>query len=356
MSRTQGILLAGVHRWDSASLDRYLPRPLLPIGNTLLISYALRWLRDAGVTRATVCANSASRLVRQLLGDGAQLSMDLDYYEDWTPRGPGGCVRDAVSESDADQFVVLYATLIPQVDLRAALAFHERRQPGLTVVASTDVSAGGACEYRPVGIYVFSRDSAERIPETGYQDLKEILIPRLRREGKQISLLPVRESSPRVMSLASYLAANEWMLQRLNSGAYGLRDYEHVGEAWIHRQAALGVGARLVGPVMVGPNSRVDDGAMIVGPSVIGTASRIDAGAVVARSVIWDRARVGANAYVDRSVLPNEADVAARAQATAQVIAPERGGMRRSARERIQPGDASSVAFDKMPAAVAGNV
>lgn len=354
MSGTHGILLAGVHRWDDASLDRFLPRPVLPIGNTLLISYALRWLRDAGVTRATICANSASRLIRQLLGDGARLSMDIDYYEDWTPRGPGGCVRDAVSEADADQFVVVYATLIPQMDLPGALAGHERRRSGLTVVANCEVTPGGSSEYRPVGIYVFSRDAAERIPETGYQDLKEILIPRLRRDGKNVSLLSVRESSPRVTGLDSYLVANEWLLRRLNNGAYALRGYERAGETWIHPSAKIAEGVRLVGPVMIGPGTQIERDAVVVGPSVLGAGNRVGRNAVVARSVVWDRARVGEGAFLDRCVVTNDGRVADDSRANACVIAPDRDIARpmEDMRQVLEIGAESTPA--RTPATVAG--
>lgn len=91
----RGVVLAGVHQWDDSALDGALPRPLLPVVHQPLVGYSLQWLRDGGVTNDTVCANSDSRLVRQYLGDGACIGLDLAYYEDWTPRGPAGCVRDA---------------------------------------------------------------------------------------------------------------------------------------------------------------------------------------------------------------------------------------------------------------------
>ena len=90
-----GIVLAGVHRWGESEFERLLPRPLLPVAESPLICYALRWLRDGGVRAATICANSESRFVRHCLKDGSEYGLDIRYFEDLTPRGPAGCVRDA---------------------------------------------------------------------------------------------------------------------------------------------------------------------------------------------------------------------------------------------------------------------
>src|SRR5262245_32337335 len=98
----RGAILAGTHSWGGTAFERAAPRPLLPIAQAPLISYAARWLRDEGVAAATVCANSSSRAVRAVLGDGSALGLRLDYYEDWVPRGAAGSARDACLGHDVD--------------------------------------------------------------------------------------------------------------------------------------------------------------------------------------------------------------------------------------------------------------
>ena len=63
-AKVEGIVLAGTYHWSQSVFEQLLPRPLLPVAQTPMICYALRWMRDGGIARATVCANSASRAVR----------------------------------------------------------------------------------------------------------------------------------------------------------------------------------------------------------------------------------------------------------------------------------------------------
>src|SRR5512136_164453 len=91
----RGVVLAGVHQWEQNVFEQVLPRTLLPVANSPLISYPLRWLRRGGIDRMTICANSSSHLIQGYLSDEEVLGITPDYYEDIAPRGPAGCLRDA---------------------------------------------------------------------------------------------------------------------------------------------------------------------------------------------------------------------------------------------------------------------
>lgn len=312
----QGIILAGVHRWGESDFERLLPRPLLPVADSPLICYALRWLREAGIRAATICANSESRLVRRCLGDGAALGFDLRYYEDRTPRGPAGSIRDSGLAWPAEHFVVIEASTIPLGDLRDVLAAHTRSGAALTVVvgADGDTDARPPAEVRPVGVYVFSRRALSAVAPTGYQDLKEILIPQLYARGESVLTYALHAVCPRITGVETYLAANDWMIGYLTSDGVALSGYERSGEVCIHRSARIADDVHLIGPSIIGPRSRLAPGVNIVGPSVLGYGCRIEAEAVLSRSVLWDGCSVGAGATVDRSILSFGARVAARAR------------------------------------------
>ncbi|HZM53218.1 MAG TPA: sugar phosphate nucleotidyltransferase, partial [Vicinamibacteria bacterium] len=93
--KISAVVLAGTHRWSGSSFERLAPRPLVPVALAPLISYPLEWLADAGVRRATICANGTTRDIEAAFGDGRPLGMELSYYKDSTPRGAAGCARDA---------------------------------------------------------------------------------------------------------------------------------------------------------------------------------------------------------------------------------------------------------------------
>src|SRR6185295_720200 len=147
-----GIVLAGTYRWSASSFEALAARPLVPVALSPLISYALRWLRDGDVPRATICTNHSSRTVEAALGQGGELGLELRYYEDGTPRGAAGCVRDAGLPSASETFVVADGTAIPTVSLRELLASHRASGAAATAVVHRDRSRSGLPT--PGGVYV----------------------------------------------------------------------------------------------------------------------------------------------------------------------------------------------------------
>ncbi len=162
--KVKGIVLAGTYQWGETAFETLLPRPLVPVAQVPLISYTLEWLRDGGVTDATICANSAGRAVREHFGEGRGLGMTLGYYEDWSPRGPAGCARDASLQSDADTYVIADGTVIPTVNLEGLLETHAVCQAVVTVLVHhepgtehSSVSSGRDLHLRPARLRLDSR-------------------------------------------------------------------------------------------------------------------------------------------------------------------------------------------------------
>lgn len=329
----QGIVLAGTFHWGGSSFDRLLPRPLVPVAQTPLICYALRWLRDAGVARATVCANSAARSVRTCLGDGSSLGMRLDYLEDWTPRGAAGCARDAALRTEAETFIIADGTAVPAVDLGALLETHHSSHAALTVAVHDD---GIGERLTPAGIYVFDRRALCVVSERGFQDIKEGLIPRLHQSGERVVTHAAFGACPRVLDAETYLAVNHWTIERVADRPGFLDGYFAIDESLAHPTARIEDGARIVGPVLLGPAVVVRAGATVIGPTALGARTTVDAGALVSRSVTWGDCAVGEQALVDRCLLADHASVERGASLYGSVRLPTRAP-RRSLGELLRP-------------------
>lgn len=299
-----GIVLAGAYPRGQSALDDMAPRPLLPVAQRPLVTYSLRWMRGGGIASATICANSAARAIRTGLGRSA-FDMRLDYLEDWSPRGAAGCVRDAGERTNAGTFVVADGTAVPILDIDELLEAHHASEAAMTVV----VGADAAGRLRPTGVYVFARRTFGFIPEDGFQDIKEKLIPRLYAAGEQVSTHMASAVAPRVVNVDSYLALNQWAIERASRHAGGTDGFQASGEALVHYSASVDPSARLLGPVLVGPRASVRAGATLVGPVSIGQDSTVGDGAVVSRSVVWSGCVVGERALVDRCMLGDHARI-----------------------------------------------
>jgi mannose-1-phosphate guanylyltransferase len=130
-------------------------------------------------------------------------------------------------------------------------------------------------------VYVFAPRALEYVGESGFQDIKESLIPRLHRAGERVVAHHSPGFCPHVFDARTYLAVNEWMVQSL-----ALQGEDRL----IDPTARVERGACLVGPVQIGAGARVQAGATVVGPATIGPESTVKRNALVARSVVWERA------------------------------------------------------------------
>ena len=311
-NKVEGIILAGVYKWAAASFEDVVSRPLVPVAGAPLIFYALEWLREAGISKATICANSESRSLRMCLRDGSPVGMKLDYYEDLVLRGPAGCVRDAVVHSNAEVFVVCNGTSIPQVDLQHLMDAHYSSGATVTAVLRKDTPGNGNVGrdcLLPTGIYVLQRQVLDHISEAGYQDIKEGLIPHLHGCGVPVAAYVSDKPCLHVRDAGSYLAANGWILRQMAHQTDSLREYRKVGESLIHRSVPLRAGIDLIGPVLIGPGTAIEPGVTIVGPTAIGAQCTVDEDVVICRSVIWDRCTVGKGSMLDRCVVISDTEV-----------------------------------------------
>lgn len=302
----RGIILAGTYHWGESPFEQLLRGPLLPLAQMPLITYPLYWLADGGVEMVTICANSSTAAVRDRLREGTSLGLHLDYYADHVPRGAAGCVRDAGWNTDADTFVVVEGALIPSLDLQALLATHADSGAAATVVVEVDRrrnSVTGERPRRPGGIYVFDRRVLEEIPAAGFQDIKESLLERLYRAGEPVLAYEMLGVSPRVLSYETYVAVNAWLVGRTIEQAGAANNYVRVEDGVRHVSATVHPRARIVGPVLIGPEARVMSGAVIVGPTTIGARCVVEQDAVVTRSILWDGCTIAAGAAVDGSLL-----------------------------------------------------
>ena len=307
-----GIVLAGAHAWGNGEFEQVFWRPLLPILSKPLVWHILDWLQRGGVHGAQICANGNSRALRRTLGTEGPMGIPLGYYEDVMPRGPAGCARDAASTMEADTFVVLEGAILPWLDLVDVLEVHRSSHAVVTVVASRcledDGCSNGALE--PVGIYVMDCSALESVADTGYQDIKEGLLPRLYDQGQHIAKYVVAgESFARVRCAGTYLAANMWALQRFLSNGCLPKGYVKVDGACVHESARVDRSVRFVGPVLVESGTIIESDAIVVGPTTIGERCTIGRDTVISCSVIWDDCAVGTAAVLEHCILADHSGV-----------------------------------------------
>jgi len=324
--RCAGIVLAGTHTWNRSRFEQLVPRILVPVVQRPLLSYAVNWLFEGGVANVTVCTNRQSRSVRSALEQSRSILAPVSFVEDSTPRGAGGSVRDAAAVTDADTFIVVDGASIPTLDLTRLIQSHWRSGAVATVVADVDESDAAGSSV-PTGVYLFERDVLACVPARGFYDIKENMLPALYRAGARVSLYTSAEACPRVLGPASYLAANQWMVER-TCAAEPPQEFTRLDGAFIHDDAEVASDAILVGPVVVGAGAQVKSGAVVVGPSSLGRDVIIEERAMVSRSAVWRRSVVAQGASVDGCILLDDVVTQVDEYAAREILSARRAARR----------------------------
>ncbi len=319
------IVLTGIYPWANSTFDRLLPRPLMPVAHRPLISFALSWLRQGGIDRVAVCANRETRALQTRLLPHVPPGMRLSYFEDPMPRGAAGSARDAASADEAGTFVVADGSAIPTVDLKELVLNHRASGAAATVVVHSESRGSGNPGLQvPAGIYVFERRALEAVPTRGFFDIKEHLIPRLRRSGEKVRTFSTRGAIPRVMSAQTYLAVCDFVVDHLVAADEVPDGYTRVGDSLVHHQAFVAHDAAVVGPVLIGPGAQIMSGATVIGPTSLGRDVTISSGALVSRSAVWRRSTIAERSVADRCILADDTVLEADQRAFRSVIAGNR--------------------------------
>ena len=297
--------------------DGLLPRPLLPVVETPIVGYPLRWLAQGACRGATVCANSSARAVRGLLQGLIGPGLNIDFSEDWMPRGAAGCVRDAAVRTERAHFHRRGRNHHPPVGHGSA----GRHAP--TLGGRPDRGRPPQAGRRSRLVPQPERHLRLRPPRprphrrpwfSGHQGGPD---PRAacRRGADRLSRVPGPQPA-RLRRGRATSSVSRWAISRLadpeTSADMSTKGYHLREEAFVHASSHVSPHARLVGPLVVGPGATVEDHATIVGPAAIGRGSLVAQGAVVSRSVLWGDCRLGRESLVDGCLVADGALVPPR--------------------------------------------
>lgn len=316
----KAVVLAGDHDSGLCRLAARVPKGLWPIVERPLIQHVVRRLLDEGVQELAICANGNGRLYSRAIDAAALEPGRVRLYEDRLPRGPAGCVADALSLIGQDSCLVVQSNVLFTQSVAELAEVHRRSGADLTV-ALQPTSNGQ--QLKPAGIYLLEPCALNYVRPRSYQDIKEQLIPAMARAGRRIATVVLKGQYLECWDAGSYLDMVESVLSQAACFAALPERLREAGRSvYVAADAAVDRTARLVGPIAILSGAEISAGAVLVGPVVVGADSRIGRSAVVSRSILWPQAHVGAGAFVSQSVLTSHAIVKPGQSVELQVVLP----------------------------------
>lgn len=183
MLNAKAIILVGARDFGRCPLASRLPTALWPVLGRPVLERLLSHLADQGIRRVVVCCNGE----RQTLAESIRADdrLQLEFYDEPLPVGTAGCIRDASAGKSDDLLIVLPAGTTCPPEIEWLVGEHRRGRADLTVFLNPcgeeDTHTG-----RASGIYLCNSDVLKYIPQEGYFDIKEGLIPELLSEGRTV--------------------------------------------------------------------------------------------------------------------------------------------------------------------------
>ncbi len=274
-----------------------------PVGSRTAIEGLMEQLASEGIEEVVVYSDRQAPLDERSFP--TQTPVRVRFVRDPEVSGSAGMLRMAVDAGFTGRIVVLPVNVVNPPRVSQLLAAHSEGQGVLTVFLNP-----GPCETLSE-VYVCEGSILEHIPEQGYWDIKERVIPELATLGKRVHQAVLPEAAGWFDDGEGYLQAVSDHLDRVVRSDPGLRplDRGQGGQVWVSGAVDIHPAARVCGLVAALEGACIGEETVVVGPAVIGRKASVDRGAAVVRSVLWDQARVGSGAQVTRCVVGRDASL-----------------------------------------------
>jgi mannose-1-phosphate guanylyltransferase len=299
-----------------------VPKPMVPVANRPVMELILEHLPQHGFTEVVSNLHWFPETIRDRVGDGSALGIDLTYTYEEELLGTAGGVRNVADFFGDEPFLVMAGDALTDIDLTALREAHERNG-GIATLAVTrvaNVSEYGVVvvdsESRIQGfqekpdpeealsnlancmIYILEREIFDYFPDQQAVDFALDVFPALLENDVPFHVHVIDEYWNDVGSLPEYLQGNLDALEGAVTVKGGGTLLEAAGDEDAIETGDPGVTA----PVLVGEGCSLDPSARLDGPLVIGDGSTVRAGARVKHSVLLPGSDVPEGAMVAGAV------------------------------------------------------
>lgn len=204
----QAVIMVGGKGTRLLPLTETRPKPVLPVADRPCIWYLLRSMARAGIEEVILACGYKPGMM-EVLGDGSDLGIHIEYsYED-EPRGTGGAIKLVEDRLD-ETFVAANGDVFADLDVAGEIATHIRTGAEITdllIPVDNPCDYGIACvdddlritafkdKPKPeevfsnlinAGVYVVQKTAIELVPENTFFDFSMDLIPKVIAEGRRV--------------------------------------------------------------------------------------------------------------------------------------------------------------------------
>lgn len=332
----KAIILAGGQKTRLYPLDHFIAPCLLSVLNRPLLTYTLDCLKRNGIEEVLLSVSEYNEIYGIIKNEYAA-EIKMDFHVEDKPRGTAGALKDLEGFIGNDIFIVINGSvLLEDIGLNKALDhFYDNNSVALVGVYQlpksdrylesvtikngnvssihiTHPSVDKRSPWRSAGIYILDPIVLKFIDHNVYMDLKEQLIPALRREALTVSAYEIEGCYSSVGSINDYFALQSGILLALHSKTnyWPIKNKDEVADrVWIGKNVTISPKAYLLGPVVIGDDCIIDDWAQVIGPSVVANRCHISSRVLLRESILHEDVLLSKNVKIEHSVIFEDSEV-----------------------------------------------
>ncbi len=326
----KAIIMAGGEgsRLRPLTCDR--PKPMVPLMNRPMMEHIIALLKRFELKNIGVTLQYLPEQIENYFGDGREFGVQMQYFNETSPLGTAGSVKNAGSFLD-ETFLVLSGDALTDFDLQSAIDFH-RQKGGVATLVLTSVE--NPLEYGVVitdksaqitqfmekpgwgevfsdtvntGIYILEPEVLQYIPEASKFDFSQDLFPLLMAKGYPLYGYVAAGYWCDIGNLQQYHQAHLDVLQ--GKVQFKPAEREIAPGVFVGEGAVIEQGAEISAPVLIGSGARISRGAKVEEYSVIGGNTQVAPFASIKRGLLWRNCYVGKNVEIRGSILCNRVQV-----------------------------------------------
>ena len=298
MESIKAVILVPSRDFGRCPLGSRLNRALWPVFGKPALQRLIEQLHGQGIRFISICCENQVREIKSSI-DLSEMGQ-VQFLEEPFPRGTGGCVRDVIEPAKDKYIIVLPACMITLPNVRKMVVLHRQSNAELTVFGEFRDESVFAEGLSP--IYICEPTIIDHIPEKGYFDIKEGLIPALVKAGKTVYGADMIAPHDYYRNWREYTFALKKLL--IDETLFrGYSCWNNNPNVFVGTNVQISKTARIFGPVIIGDNSRIADKTIVFGPSIIGRNISIGSQSVVEETVLWDDSAIGTQCRVWDSLI-----------------------------------------------------
>lgn len=281
------------------------PKPLIPICQKALITFAFDHLMRNGIRKLVINTHHRAEAYKEVFPDGTYRGVPLHFRHEPDILETAGGIRNAEDLLDGKPFVVYNGDILTDLPLGEAVAFHEEMGNEVTMVLRSKdgplhvsydpescrvvdiaqrVGSGVPGSYLFTGLYVVNPDFFRRVPP-----------------GQKISVIPIFVDMIREGARLGGIVLDSGHWWDLGTRSQYLEVHRFFSKPDFHFSAP----ARADGPwpVWIHPSAEIHPTAHITGATAIGAGARIGAHVTLRSCVVWEGAEVRDDSILDRCIV-----------------------------------------------------